>query len=494
MSVLGAVSAGATAGSCRARITGPSKRNTTSTQTVVMRRWEQRGRASVTRAPNRCQRSDTMGVPVSPCFAFSASATWRSSTSSTSSSNPASTSSRAKPARGSPCSSAPSTCSLGGRASADLVRTGEDTATVQAVFERADGREADRAARDLGAGPQPRVHRRCAGDGGRAQGHGRMVCVDLARSARTSDAARSGRTSGPSRRVSGSRRSRRRRGGSVRGVARGATPRSIARASTTARSARGSRWRRFSSTRSTRSRRPTGEDAQLEAERAVLANADRLARLSTEAYAALYDGDDAALVRLAGVWKRVADLAAIDARFTPYLSERDAIKSSLDDLAIFLRSYIADLDASPERLQAVEDRLAALERLKRKYGPALDDVLGGADELSGRAGRARRERGASRGARDRGARDARRVLRPRVACCRRERRRRPTAWRAQLESALAELAMPQLARARPRRVEPTGPRPGRDGASTRSSSCCHPTPARTFVRWRASRPAVSSRA
>ncbi len=48
---------------------------------------------------------------------------------------------------------------LGGRASADLVRTGEETATVQAVFERADGRESDRAPRDFLAGTKPRVHR-----------------------------------------------------------------------------------------------------------------------------------------------------------------------------------------------------------------------------------------------------------------------------------------------------------------------------------------------
>ena len=48
-----------------------------------------------------------------------------------------------------------------------------------------------------------------------------------------------------------------------------------------------------------------GEDERLETERAVLTNADRLARLSTEAFATLYDGDDAALARLAGVWKRV---------------------------------------------------------------------------------------------------------------------------------------------------------------------------------------------
>jgi DNA repair protein RecN (Recombination protein N) len=118
-----------------------------------------------------------------------------------------------------------------------------------------------------------------------------------------------------------------------------------------------------------------GEDADLEAERAVLANAERLSRLSSEAYAGLYDGDAAALTLLAGVWKRVADLAALDPRAQQYVDQRNDIKPRLEDLAYFLRGYRDGLDASPERLQAVEDRLAALERLKRRYGPALDDVI-----------------------------------------------------------------------------------------------------------------------
>jgi len=119
----------------------------------------------------------------------------------------------------------------------------------------------------------------------------------------------------------------------------------------------------------------SGEDDALAAERAVLANADRLSRLSAESYAALYDGDAAALATLGAVWKRVSDLAALDPAAQPFVDQRDDIKSRLEDLAFFLRGYAERLDASPERLQAVEDRLAGLERLKRRYGPSLDDVL-----------------------------------------------------------------------------------------------------------------------
>lgn len=117
------------------------------------------------------------------------------------------------------------------------------------------------------------------------------------------------------------------------------------------------------------------EDLRLAAEQAVLANADRLSRLSREAYAALYDDEHAALSSLSVVWKRLADLAELDGRFEPYVEQRDTIKAALEDLAYFLRSYGTDLDGASDRLQVVADRLAALERLMKKYGPTLADVL-----------------------------------------------------------------------------------------------------------------------
>jgi DNA repair protein RecN (Recombination protein N) len=121
-----------------------------------------------------------------------------------------------------------------------------------------------------------------------------------------------------------------------------------------------------------------GEDADLQAERGVLANAERLTALAQDAFAALYDADAAALGQLAIVWKRVDDLSRLDPSFTAHRGARDAVQPILDDLAISLRDYLSTLDRSPDRLQQVEDRLAAIERLRRKYGPTLDDVLGAA--------------------------------------------------------------------------------------------------------------------
>src|SRR5687768_13849316 len=124
-----------------------------------------------------------------------------------------------------------------------------------------------------------------------------------------------------------------------------------------------------------------GEDDELSAARQVLASAERVQRLCDESYATLYDADEAVLAGLSSVWKRVGELATIDPQFIAYLDARDPIKSQLEDLASFLRSYREQIDASPAKLQQVDDRLVVLERLKRKYGPTLAEVIATADRL-----------------------------------------------------------------------------------------------------------------
>jgi DNA repair protein RecN (Recombination protein N) len=124
-----------------------------------------------------------------------------------------------------------------------------------------------------------------------------------------------------------------------------------------------------------------GEDVELAALRQVLASADKVERLCADSYALLYESDDAILAGLGNVWRRVAELATLDPQFKPYLDARDGIKSQLEDLAGFLRKYASGIEASPARLQQVEERLALLERLKRKYGPALADVIERRDVL-----------------------------------------------------------------------------------------------------------------
>ncbi len=118
-----------------------------------------------------------------------------------------------------------------------------------------------------------------------------------------------------------------------------------------------------------------GEDERLRQEKLLQANRDRLATLSGEAYGLLYEDEDAVLARLGQVHRRLEELAAIDPRFESYLEGRDMVRAQLDDLALFLRDYRDSLDVSPGRLDEIESRLALIDRLRRKYGATVAEVL-----------------------------------------------------------------------------------------------------------------------
>jgi DNA repair protein RecN (Recombination protein N) len=117
------------------------------------------------------------------------------------------------------------------------------------------------------------------------------------------------------------------------------------------------------------------EDSELESERNLLVNAEKLAELSGDAYKRLYDDEKSILTTLAVVQKRINDLVAFDDRFAPYAEQLSTVKYILNDIAYFLGEYYGGIQASPERLSAVDARLMELNRLKRKYGGSIEAVL-----------------------------------------------------------------------------------------------------------------------
>jgi DNA repair protein RecN (Recombination protein N) len=268
----------------------------------------------------------------------------------------------------------------GGRASADLVRTGEETAAVQAIFETDDGREIvvrrevsaqarSRAFVDGALATTAALKELCTGLVDLHGQHEHQVLLDPSSHVGVVDA--------------------------YAGVSELATPVADAFARWKALSAALERLQMDDRHKAARLElaafqlaeiekaslgAPT-EDADLASERQLLANADKLTRLCSEAYEALYEGEHAALAGLGVTWKKLTELASVDGRFQQYLDARDAIKPQLEDLAFFLRSYAAGIDASPARLQAVEDRLALVERLKKKHGPTLAEVLTKREQL-----------------------------------------------------------------------------------------------------------------
>ncbi len=111
----------------------------------------------------------------------------------------------------------------------------------------------------------------------------------------------------------------------------------------------------------------------LRAERELLRNAEAILRRSRSAYEALYEGESAALARLAEVARGLRDLARFDPGLEDYLARAEAARTDLQEIALLLRDYPARLNFEPHRLEAIEDRLHVLESLLRKYAPAQDE-------------------------------------------------------------------------------------------------------------------------
>ena len=124
-----------------------------------------------------------------------------------------------------------------------------------------------------------------------------------------------------------------------------------------------------------------GEDTKLEAEKRVLANSERILSAAMAVYDALYEGNVSASSLIRSASRHLEDLARIDEKFRESLAQLESARITVDDVGQMLRDYAEDVEASPDRLAEVVDRLAALDRLKRKYGPSLEEAIATGAEL-----------------------------------------------------------------------------------------------------------------
>jgi DNA repair protein RecN (Recombination protein N) len=125
-----------------------------------------------------------------------------------------------------------------------------------------------------------------------------------------------------------------------------------------------------------------GEDEQLETEKRVLANAERIYAAAMQAFDLLYEGDASTSASLRAAQKQIEELARYEPKFGEALAALETARISVEDVGATVRDYAGGIHASPEHLAEVEDRLAALDRLKRKYGATLAEVIHFGEEVS----------------------------------------------------------------------------------------------------------------
>lgn len=118
-----------------------------------------------------------------------------------------------------------------------------------------------------------------------------------------------------------------------------------------------------------------GEDARLEEEKHVLAHREKILSAVSTIYGALYEEENSACERVGVAGRALEDLRAYDSSFDAHVGPLREAKAQLEDLALTLRDYAKNLDASPSRLEEVEGRLATLDRIKRKYGKTIEEAI-----------------------------------------------------------------------------------------------------------------------
>ena len=122
------------------------------------------------------------------------------------------------------------------------------------------------------------------------------------------------------------------------------------------------------------------EDVEMESEKRVLNNAEKLYAAAMSAYEQLYDsstagGGTTAEASLRAAERHVEELARYDARFIEAAQQLASARAMVEDVAETVRGFSDGIQASPARLSEIEDRLAALDRLKRKYGKTVAEVM-----------------------------------------------------------------------------------------------------------------------
>ena len=125
-----------------------------------------------------------------------------------------------------------------------------------------------------------------------------------------------------------------------------------------------------------------GEDERLEAEKRVLSNAEKIYSSAMQAFDLLYEGTSSTSSSLRSAQKHLEELVRYEPKFQEALASLESARISVEDVGAGLRDYAGGIEASPEHLAKVEDRLALLDKLKRKYGPTLDDVIQLGDDVT----------------------------------------------------------------------------------------------------------------
>ncbi len=117
------------------------------------------------------------------------------------------------------------------------------------------------------------------------------------------------------------------------------------------------------------------DETELVEQHAQAANAEQILSLGASVAGALTDGENSAFDLLANIQVQIAELARILPEAAAWRTEVQGAAVQLQELGRAVNDRLSRIDADPARLQQLEERMALVQRLKRKYGHTVGDVL-----------------------------------------------------------------------------------------------------------------------
>lgn len=118
-----------------------------------------------------------------------------------------------------------------------------------------------------------------------------------------------------------------------------------------------------------------GDEENLENEVQLLKDSSRLIEFIESAESGLYGDDDSALVRIHRIIQKGAEFSARDPQLQLHLQTLQQAKALIEESMYSLRDYGQKLNGEPAHLEALEEKLSALRKLQKKYGPAVSQIL-----------------------------------------------------------------------------------------------------------------------
>ncbi len=119
----------------------------------------------------------------------------------------------------------------------------------------------------------------------------------------------------------------------------------------------------------------SGEEEELEAERARLRHSELLRRASEFAYQELYEREGAVLEKISAVIAELEKAGEYDPALKKYLDDLSQAQALVEEVGRELGEYLSSIEADPKRLEEIEERRAELKRLKRKYQMEIDELI-----------------------------------------------------------------------------------------------------------------------